>query len=194
MRPGITTFATTHLGPLKTWALSTPGVASAAMEFDTERLRPTYRVLLGVAGVSAGLEIAERMGVPAQVLTRAREHLGPEAERSEGYMDRLRTLTSELEARRDEVAQRESSLAEERRRLASRAEEDAAERRRQAEKVLGEAVRELKEQGSRELAAIKDKTLRARMEREQAKAEMRLQRGAAPTRSAWARPPSRCSR
>ncbi len=175
MRPGITTFATTHLGPLKTWALSTPGVASAAMEFDTERLRPTYRVLLGVAGVSAGLEIAERMGVPAGVLTRAREHLGPEAGRSEGYMDRLRALTSELEARRDEVATREAALAEERRRLVSRAEEDAAERRREADKVLTEAVRELREQGSREIAAIKDKTLRARMEREQAKAEMRLQ-------------------
>ena len=175
MRPGVTTLATTHLGPLKTWALSTAGVASAAMEFDTDRLRPTYRVLLGVAGVSAGLEIAERMGVPAEVLTRAREHLGPEAERSESYMDRLRALTSELEARRDEVATREAALAEERRRLTARAEEDAAERRREADKVLAEAVRELKEQGSRELAAIKDKTLRARMEREQAKAEMRLQ-------------------
>jgi DNA mismatch repair protein MutS2 len=175
MRPGVTTLATTHLGPLKTWALGTEGVASAAMEFDTERLRPTYRVLLGVAGVSAGLEIAERMGVPPAVLARAREHLGPEAERSEGYLERLRALTSDLEARRDEVVKREEALAAEARRLASRAEEDAAERRREADKVLGEAVKELREQGSRELAAIKDKALRARMEREQAKAEMRLQ-------------------
>jgi DNA mismatch repair protein MutS2 len=175
MRPGVTTLATTHLGPLKTWALSSPGVASAAMEFDTERLRPTYRVLLGVAGVSAGLEIAQRMGVPDLVLAKAREHLGPEAGRSENAMDRLRALTSELEARTDAVAAREAALAEEARRLASRAQEDAAERRREAEKVLGEAVRELKEQGSRELAAIKDKALRARLTRDQARAEMRLQ-------------------
>ena len=174
MRPGVTTLATTHLGPLKTWALSTPGVASAAMEFDTEHLRPTYRVLLGVAGVSAGLEIAQRMGVPDSVLAKARQHLGPEAGRSENAMDRLRALTSELEARTDAVAAREAALAEEARRLASRAEEDAAERGRQAEKVLGEAVRELKEQGSRELAAIKDKALRARLTRDQARAEMRL--------------------
>jgi DNA mismatch repair protein MutS2 len=175
MRRGVTTIATTHLGPLKTWALGTEGVASAAMEFDTERLRPTYRVLLGAAGVSAGLEIAERMGIPSDVLGRAREHLGPEAERSEGYLDRLRALTSDLEARRDEAARREAALEEEARRLAFRAESDAAERRREADKVLGEALKEIKEQGSRELANIKDKTLRARMEREQAKAEMRLQ-------------------
>jgi DNA mismatch repair protein MutS2 len=173
-RPGSTTVATTHLGALKTWALASPGVASAAMEFDTERLRPTYRVLLGVAGVSAGLDIAGRMGIEGAILSRAREHLGPAAERSEAYLDRLRALTAEAEARRNAAAELEAALMEERRRLASRAEADARLRQAEAEEALEQALREFREQGRRELEAIEDKKQRARIERDHAKAEIRL--------------------
>jgi DNA mismatch repair protein MutS2 len=62
---GVTAIATTHHAALKTWAFADERVASAAMEFDDETLRPTYRVLAGTAGTSAGIDVALRLGLDA---------------------------------------------------------------------------------------------------------------------------------
>jgi len=60
-RAEATTVATTHYNPLKTWASQAEGVLNASVEFDEATLRPTYRLIVGVAGASSGLEIARRM-------------------------------------------------------------------------------------------------------------------------------------
>ncbi|HJQ98096.1 MAG TPA: hypothetical protein VJ826_07250, partial [Candidatus Polarisedimenticolaceae bacterium] len=101
---GITTIATTHLGPLKTWAFAEAGVESAALEFDTETLQPTYRVLPGVAGASAGLDVAEKLGLDPSIMRRARELLGGEAARAEDAMSRLRELTADLSSQAEALA------------------------------------------------------------------------------------------
>ena len=63
-RAGATSIATTHYNPLKVWASQVDGVLNASVEFDEQTLRPTYRLIVGVAGASSGLEIARRMNVP----------------------------------------------------------------------------------------------------------------------------------
>ena len=90
---------TTHLAPLKVFASDTPGVRNAAMRFDVDALRPTFRLQIGQPGRSYALAIAERLGLGGPVLQRAAEVLGPEGER-------LERLLATLERQREELAGR----------------------------------------------------------------------------------------
>src|SRR5256885_955799 len=72
---GAHVMATTHYSGLKMYAANEAGVLNASVEFDEETLRPTYRLLVGLAGSSSGLEIARRFGIPNDVITNASEHV-----------------------------------------------------------------------------------------------------------------------
>lgn len=66
---------TTHLGDLKTYALKHDHALNAAVEFDLQTLRPTYRLLIGQFGMSNALRVARRLGFPDDLLLKARKHL-----------------------------------------------------------------------------------------------------------------------
>ncbi len=173
LRPGCTTVATTHQGSLKAWAYTTPGAVSAALEFDSDTLRPTYRILMGAAGASAGIEVAARLGVEEEVVARAREYLGGAAE-AETLMGRLRDLTSDLERRRQELVDLEADLSIERERLQSKTATATERIRREAAEALEQVLREFREDGRRELQEIRDLKERARLERARARGERRI--------------------
>ena len=97
-RRGAFTVATTHLGQLKLLPTEEPRVVNASLQFDAERLEPTYRLQKGVPGRSYGLAIARRLGLPLAVLERAEAHL-PEGERDIGR------LLLELEAKEQRLTE-----------------------------------------------------------------------------------------
>lgn len=97
---GAAAVATTHFGRIKSFALSTAGVANASMAFDEVDGRPLYRILLGVAGRSRGIETAQRMGFEGGVVARARELLGTEAFDLDDVLARLERERLQLEDQR----------------------------------------------------------------------------------------------
>src|SRR5205807_855620 len=66
------TFVTTHYGPLKLLVKKYTGFLNVAVEFDWERLAPTFRLLTGLPGSSLGIDIARRFGVPDAICSQAR--------------------------------------------------------------------------------------------------------------------------
>jgi DNA mismatch repair protein MutS2 len=67
---------TTHLGQLKDFAYSHEGTENGSMSFDGETLSPLYRLEIGIPGTSHALDIAGRVGMPHELVKRARELLG----------------------------------------------------------------------------------------------------------------------
>ncbi len=75
IRRGVQGIVNTHLSPLKEYAEGKAHIGNASMLFDHEQLRPTYQLQIGVPGKSLGLVIAEKNGLPSELVARARDHL-----------------------------------------------------------------------------------------------------------------------
>ena len=142
--------ATTHYADLKTFATEHAGVSNAAVEFDVKTLRPTYRLTIGLPGKSQAFAIAERLGLPAQILGDARERITAEHATMEETLAAI-TQAQEAQAAELEAAQAERSAASEERELArggvARARREAAtllaDARRAADDLIARAERDV---------------------------------------------------
>lgn len=152
-KSGAFCLASTHLLPLKLYGTRTPGVVNASMGFNQETLQPTFELRLGVPGKSAGLDIATRLNLPAEVLQHARSVL-PRMQAD------FENLLSELHRQVDENTRRSREL-----------EESTAQFKQRQSTIEAEAIRK-EQQRQREWerksdAIIADFEARAQMMMEQ---------------------------
>jgi DNA mismatch repair protein MutS2 len=150
------TVATTHLGQLKLLATEERGIINASLQFDADRLQPTYRLLKGIPGRSYGLAIARRLGLEPRLLEEAEATL-PAGERD------VAKLLLELEAKEQRFADQTDELARQLartellRETLERRERELKEREKDAERRARQQARDLLLQSRAEVeAAIRE--------------------------------------
>ncbi len=159
------TLATTHHDRLKAYAATAPGVLNAAMEFDHANLRPTFRLLTGVPGMSSGIEIARRLGLPARVVDRARATLSPESREAAELIAYLHRGRAEMDEARRALGEERVQLEAERRALRSEWVERQQKRIAALEKNFHETQKRLGDEVSRLAADVRAPSRRAQLEK-----------------------------
>ncbi|MGN1279045.1 MAG: endonuclease MutS2 [Limosilactobacillus sp.] len=96
---GSTAVITTHYPELKVYGYDRAKTINASMEFDTETLQPTYRLMLGIPGRSNGIEIAQRLGIDAAVIAEARSLVSDD---SQDLNQMIGDLVAQRKAAREE--------------------------------------------------------------------------------------------
>jgi DNA mismatch repair protein MutS2 len=157
--------ATTHHDRLKTYASTTPGVVNAAVEFDDVNLRPTYRLMVGVPGGSSGIAIAQRLGLTRTIIERARSLMAPESLEAADLIAYLHRSRDELDRMQHQMTAERHALEEERKKLRTEWVERQQKRIRELEEKFAEMQKRFDENVARVVEAVKERELRAQMEK-----------------------------
>ncbi len=157
--------ATTHHDRLKTYASTTPGVVNAAVEFDDVNLRPTYRLMVGVPGGSSGIAIAKRLGIATGIIERARSLLTPESREAADLIAYLHRSRDELDRMQRQMATERHVLEEDRKKLRTEWLERQQKRIKELEAQFAEMQKRFDENVARVIEAVKERELRAQLEK-----------------------------
>jgi len=103
MHKGGKVVATTHLGQLKSFAYSTPRAQNGSVQFDTETLQPTYRLMIGTPGSSNALAIVKRLGMPNSVVNKAQSLLATESNGTSELINQIQATREDAECKRAEA-------------------------------------------------------------------------------------------
>ena len=130
--------ASTHLEPLKGFASSFPQARNASVEFDGERLQPTFRLVYDRPGQSYALAIGARLGLPARLIERAGAHRSAQRRQLEALLQRLEERDRREAEHAEAIERREVESAS----LLSRAEAQLESARKQAAEMVARAKTE----------------------------------------------------
>jgi DNA mismatch repair protein MutS2 len=158
--------ATTHYSGLKMYAGNEAGVINASVEFDEKTLRPTYRLIVGLAGASSGLEIARRFGVPKGIVDAAVSSVKDSSLQASEYLRRIKREAEEAEALRIALDEERAAVAEKFASLDKEAAKRERERQIAFEQVAQRTVADLEKRAREVVGKIEDRAEKIRAERE----------------------------
>ncbi len=127
--------ATTHYAELKVYAMRTEGVINASCEFNVETLQPTYKLLIGIPGKSNAFAISSKLGLPDDIIKKARDLVGQNDLDFEEVLNQLEQQRQAMEQARAEAEQ----LRRETQQTKLKSEEYYAEIKRERDKAVEKA-------------------------------------------------------
>ena len=147
----------THHTSLKVYGANTAGVINASVGFDEATLQPTYELKIGVPGASAGINIAQRLGLNPAIITSARSRLGSQTQDVARFLDRLHSDLRELEQERLRMQAREQELEREKSHLASEGRKEQQAKIREMEAKLEALFRDFEYHARETVNAVQDR-------------------------------------
>jgi len=154
---GCMSVISTHHTSLKVYGANTAGVINASVGFDEATLRPTYELKTGVPGASAGINIAQRLGLNPAIIASARSRLGSQTQDVARFLDRLHADLRDLEKERFRMNAREQELEREKARLANEGRKEQQAKIREMEKKLETLFRDFEYHAREAVNAVQDR-------------------------------------
>lgn len=179
-KKGSYVMVTTHYNDLKNYAYNTPGIENGHVEFDEETLRPTYKLRIGAAGSSHAFSISERLGMPADILAKARElrskaqdvdmeailtKLNSQSRRMDEEQAELEKKLADVRRLEDELRREKEKVSAKRQDIIDSSRREAFDLKRnlrvEAERIIRELKQQSKDSSDREKAKAIDQARRA---------------------------------
>ena len=156
-RAACISIVSTHHTALKVYAANTPGVLNAAVGFDENTFAPTFELRIGVPGASAGINIAQKLGLNPEIIAQARQRMTSQAQDVSRFLDRLHSELRQIDVERAELGAREQEVARERQHLAVEGRKEQREKLREMEKKLESVLRDFEYRARETVNAVQDR-------------------------------------
>jgi DNA mismatch repair protein MutS2 len=154
---GCMSVISTHHTSLKVYGANTAGVINASVGFDEATLQPTYELKIGVPGASAGINIAQRLGLNPAIIESARSRLGSQTQDVARFLDRLHADLRALGNERTQLQAREKELEKEKAHLATDGRKEQQTKIREMENKLEALFRDFEYQARETVNAVQDR-------------------------------------
>jgi DNA mismatch repair protein MutS2 len=176
LRIGCMAVISTHHTSLKVYGANTPGVLNASVGFNESTLQPTYELKVGVPGASAGINIAQRLGLNPAIIDSARSRLGTQARDVGQFLDRLHAELRDAESERLRFQAGQKELEDEKKRLAVFGKNEQQTKIRDLEKKLESVLRDFEYQARESVNAIQDRVAAQKLSKDAERRIAKLRR------------------
>jgi DNA mismatch repair protein MutS2 len=173
---GCISIISTHHTSLKVYGANTPGVVNASVGFDEATLQPTYELKIGIPGASAGINIAQRLGLNSSIVDSARTRLGTQARDIGQFLDHLHAELESIQSERRQLQAREEELAREKAALASEGRKEQQLKVKEMEKKLDLLLRDFEYHAREAVAAIQDRAAAQKLSKDAERRISKLRR------------------